>query len=277
MAAGDAGERGAEQAALLGGLERLLALEVVDAEGAVRAALELVVDVLDADLADLLSLRDERLDAEPRGGDAGGGDDAASASSPDEDELDATPAAVGDRAGVAVGGSFDRAGLRASAAGHVRAELPGILRVLGFASFVLAPVWVGGGYRGELVAATALPDRFGAAQASFLEAVARWLGQAIHRTELLAEVARHSHRDDRRDASMAAWSGLTPRQREVAALIAGGLTNEQIARRLVLTSGTVGNHVQSILRRLGAHSRVEVATLAAEVGLYRDGAARRRR
>ena len=55
-------------------------------------------------------------------------------------------------------------------------------------------------------------------------------------------------------------SGLiTPREQEVAALIAQGLSNQQIAERLVLTPGTVANHVANILRKLGARSRVEVA------------------
>lgn len=53
---------------------------------------------------------------------------------------------------------------------------------------------------------------------------------------------------------------LTVRQFEIAALIARGLSNEQIARELVLTPGTVGNHVGHILRRLGARNRAQVAT-----------------
>ena len=54
-------------------------------------------------------------------------------------------------------------------------------------------------------------------------------------------------------------SPLTARQTEIAALIADGLTNEQIAERLVLTPGTVGNHIGHILRRLGASNRAQVA------------------
>ena len=52
---------------------------------------------------------------------------------------------------------------------------------------------------------------------------------------------------------------LTRREREVAALIAHGLTNEQIAQRLVLTPGTVANHVAHILMKFGAQSRVQIA------------------
>jgi DNA-binding CsgD family transcriptional regulator len=62
---------------------------------------------------------------------------------------------------------------------------------------------------------------------------------------------------------------LTPRQREIAELIAQGLTNEQIAQRLVIAPGTAANHVAQILARLGLQSRVQVAT-----ELVREGGAR---
>ena len=52
---------------------------------------------------------------------------------------------------------------------------------------------------------------------------------------------------------------LTRRQLEIATLIARGLTNEQIADELVLTRGTVGNHIGQMLRRLGAKNRAQIA------------------
>jgi DNA-binding CsgD family transcriptional regulator len=52
---------------------------------------------------------------------------------------------------------------------------------------------------------------------------------------------------------------LTPREHEVAALISQGLSNEDIARQLTLTRGTVANHVAHILAKTGARSRVQVA------------------
>jgi DNA-binding NarL/FixJ family response regulator len=55
---------------------------------------------------------------------------------------------------------------------------------------------------------------------------------------------------------------LTPRQREVAALITEGLSNSEIALRLVLEPGTVANHVGNILSRLGFRSRTQIATWA---------------
>jgi DNA-binding CsgD family transcriptional regulator len=54
-------------------------------------------------------------------------------------------------------------------------------------------------------------------------------------------------------------SPLTERQMEIADLIARGYTNVQIADALVLTPGTVANHVQHILERLNVRSRTQVA------------------
>ena len=57
---------------------------------------------------------------------------------------------------------------------------------------------------------------------------------------------------------------LTRREREVAALVARGLTNRQIASELHLSERTVENHVSKILRKLGLASRARVATWATE-------------
>lgn len=53
---------------------------------------------------------------------------------------------------------------------------------------------------------------------------------------------------------------LTPRELEVAHLVAEGLTNRQIAERLAISPGTTRIHVERILRKLGLTSRVQVAT-----------------
>lgn len=54
--------------------------------------------------------------------------------------------------------------------------------------------------------------------------------------------------------------GLTPREHAVAALIAEGLSNKQIARRLSITLGTVKHYVHQILEKTGLPSRVAIAT-----------------
>jgi DNA-binding NarL/FixJ family response regulator len=54
---------------------------------------------------------------------------------------------------------------------------------------------------------------------------------------------------------------LTPREREVARLIARGFTNQQIAETLVVTRGTVANHVAHILSKLHAANRTQIAAI----------------
>ena len=63
---------------------------------------------------------------------------------------------------------------------------------------------------------------------------------------------------------------LTRRQQEVAICVAEGLSNDEIASRLVLTPGTVANHMEAILRRLNLRSRTQVGVWAVERGLYRS-------
>jgi DNA-binding NarL/FixJ family response regulator len=54
-------------------------------------------------------------------------------------------------------------------------------------------------------------------------------------------------------------TALTRREREVAKLVARGLTNRRIAKELVLSERTVENHVRNILKKLKLSSRSEVA------------------
>jgi DNA-binding NarL/FixJ family response regulator len=63
---------------------------------------------------------------------------------------------------------------------------------------------------------------------------------------------------------------LTTRETEVLRLVAKGLTSKQIADRLHISPRTVENHVQSTLRKLQLHNRVELARYAIEHGLDAD-------
>lgn len=63
---------------------------------------------------------------------------------------------------------------------------------------------------------------------------------------------------------------LTDRETEVLRLVAKGLTSRQIADRLVISHRTVENHVQSTLRKLHLHNRVELTRYAIEHGLDAD-------
>jgi DNA-binding CsgD family transcriptional regulator len=59
----------------------------------------------------------------------------------------------------------------------------------------------------------------------------------------------------RASAQLADDPVLSPREEEVAALVAEGLTNRQIAQRLVISERTAQNHVQHILTKLGFATR----------------------
>ena len=70
---------------------------------------------------------------------------------------------------------------------------------------------------------------------------------------------------------------LTPREREVVALVAGGLSNDEIAERLVVSRATAKTHVSRALRKVAARDRAELVTIAYEAGLVVPGPQRRTR
>ncbi len=61
--------------------------------------------------------------------------------------------------------------------------------------------------------------------------------------------------------------GLTAREREVAALIARGQSNREIANTLILGERTIETHVSHVLNKLGVNSRREIARWAVDHGL----------
>lgn len=72
---------------------------------------------------------------------------------------------------------------------------------------------------------------------------------------------------DPRPVETAAGADLTPRELEVLALLADGLSNKEIAGRLAISDHTAKFHVNGILGKLGAQSRTEAVVLAARSGL----------
>lgn len=60
---------------------------------------------------------------------------------------------------------------------------------------------------------------------------------------------------------------LTPRRREILALVAEGLSTREIAERLVLSPYTVRNHLRGIFAALRCHSRLEAVAIARRAGL----------
>jgi DNA-binding NarL/FixJ family response regulator len=68
-------------------------------------------------------------------------------------------------------------------------------------------------------------------------------------------------------ADALAAAGLSPRQREVLQLVADGLTEAQIAGRLVVSYGTVKTHKADTFKRLGARSAAQAVAIAYRRGL----------
>ena len=72
---------------------------------------------------------------------------------------------------------------------------------------------------------------------------------------------------DRMDASHAVTLAVTPRERQVLALVGDGLTNAEIAAALAISEHTVSNHMANLFRKTGVGNRTEAALLAREAGL----------
>ena len=94
-------------------------------------------------------------------------------------------------------------------------------------------------------------------------------GRAMSLDDVIAFAMSIAQRDadDQTDGQV---GKLSPREREVAILLAEGCTNRQIAERLVVSERTAENHVQRLMNRLGLRSRTQVAAWAVRCGLSGD-------
>jgi DNA-binding NarL/FixJ family response regulator len=91
-----------------------------------------------------------------------------------------------------------------------------------------------------------------------------YLAKPVAADELLARVRCLLRRTA--PAEKQPFSFLTPREREVLTLLAGGSSPREIAARLVISVKTVATHLEHVLAKLGVHSRAEAVAVA-----YREG------
>ena len=85
---------------------------------------------------------------------------------------------------------------------------------------------------------------------------------------LITDIARQPQRPPADDRALAA---LTEREREVMALVAAGLSNDEIAARLYLSPLTAKTHVSRIMTKLNARDRAQLVVMAYESGLVIPG------
>jgi DNA-binding NarL/FixJ family response regulator len=84
-------------------------------------------------------------------------------------------------------------------------------------------------------------------------------------------IVEFAARPERREVTHGELQWLTEREREVMALVAAGLTNEQIADELVISIATAKTHVSRAMRKLQAHDRAQLVAFAYASGLVLPG------
>jgi DNA-binding CsgD family transcriptional regulator len=244
---------GRDQRRLLLALQHLLALDVSELDLALNAAAQRIAEVMQADKVDVF-LYDPAVELLV----AVGTNDSPMARKQKALGLDRLPTTGGGTSSYV----FQRGQSRLSR--HLdqdEIELRGIVEDLGVRSQIGVPLEVRGQRHGVIMVCSAQREYFDEGDVHFLEAIANWVGLVGYRAAAVEEKIATAAREGLRLAAEEAVGKLTPRQQEVARLVASGLTNMEIAERLVLTPGTVANHVEGILRRLGYRSRSQVAAL----------------
>ena len=86
-------------------------------------------------------------------------------------------------------------------------------------------------------------------------------------------IAEFVGRPENRRVDVGAIRQITDREREVLALVAGGLSNDEIAAPLVISAATARTHVSRVMTKVGARDRAQLVVLAYESGLVSPGSA----
>jgi DNA-binding NarL/FixJ family response regulator len=150
-------------------------------------------------------------------------------------------------------------GLGTHVASEIRSERPGTRVVLvtgsGNDSTLLAEA-IEAGCSGFIVKDRGLRELVGAVRAAHA-------GETVVSPTLLRSlVAQLAH-----GTGVPVPHGLTPREVEILRMLADGLGNRDIAEHLDITVHTVRNHVQAVIQKIGAHSKLEAVSLALREGV----------
>jgi DNA-binding CsgD family transcriptional regulator len=186
--------------------------------------------------------------------------------------------AVGDRSGAEAvvrtaerlaGDNLGFPALAASAA-HARGLLRGDAESLARAATTHVGAWNRASAAEDLGVLIRTADRAGAVRAldRALEEYQRIgaLRDAARVRARLRALGVHRRHDSRSARPVSGWESLTDTERNVAALVAQGLTNPQVAARMYVSPHTVKFHLRQVFRKLGIGSRVELARSTAEHG-----------
>ena len=152
-------------------------------------------------------------------------------------------------------------GLGTDAARQIRQENPEtkVVMVTGFPDDAILVAAIEAGCSGYITKESAITEAISAVRAAHA-------GEALISPPMLARLLPKLRRDYR-----GVGSTLTEREREVLALLAKGSQNQAVADQLFLSVNTVRKHVQSILSKLGAHSKLEAVAIAAREGVIELG------
>jgi len=98
-------------------------------------------------------------------------------------------------------------------------------------------------------------------------------GEALLAPSVTRRLIEAYTRDHRHTSQPPGLDELTPRELEILALVARGLSNAEIAERLMISTATIKTHVGRVLEKLGLRDRIQAVVLAYETGIVRPGAA----